>query len=150
MAGPPSSPAGKLRYSKQYRLLKHADYQRVYKQGRRHFSPLMTFFYCEREVMRDGQQLVPELPRVGITVGRALGGAVVRNRLKRRMRQAVRAHLSELLRQPMPSVDVVINPKKSLLTAEFDAVDTEVARGFQQIRKQWSGSGVRPHTMERA
>jgi ribonuclease P protein component len=128
VAGASQNPESPLRYSKEYRLLKHADYDRVYKQGRRHFSPLMTFFFLERETSGS--------PRVGITVGRALGGAVVRNRIKRRMREAVRASLAEFADGLALSADVVINPKKNVLTAEFDKIGAEVTRGFAQVRKQ--------------
>lgn len=120
-------------YPKEYRLLKHADYDRVYKQGRRHFSPIMTFFYLERT---PNVTVAHRHPRVGITVGRALGGAVVRNRIKRRMREAVRAHIASFCAEPVYPVDVVINPKKTVLTAEFSNILAEVARGFSQLRKQ--------------
>ena len=65
--------------------------------------------------------------RVGFTVGRALGGAVERNRMKRRLREAVRMSL------PAPGVaaDVVINPKKCLLAADFADVLNEVKRAFE-------------------
>jgi len=68
--------------------------------------------------------------RVGFTVSKALGGAVVRNRMKRRLREAVRLH--GMISAPM---DVVINPKKSLLTAEFEDVQREVRRAFGVIEK---------------
>jgi ribonuclease P protein component len=106
------------------RLLRHADFERVYKQGRRHFSASMTVFYLERA---SGDGL-----RVGFTVGRALGGAVQRNRMKRRLREAVR------LTRPVPGprADVVINPKKNLLSAEFEAVVNEVRRAFVVIEQR--------------
>ena len=106
------------------RLLRHADFERVYKQGRRHFSTNMTVFYLRRV---EGEGL-----RVGFTVSRALGGAVVRNRMKRRLRESVR------LTRPVvgPSVDVVINPKKSLETAPFSDLLTEVQRAFDVIAKK--------------
>ena len=105
------------------RLLRHADFERVYKQGRRHFAAHMTVFYLARA---EGGGL-----RVGFTVGRVLGGAVERNRMKRRLREAVR------LRRPAESaaVDVVINPKKSLLTADFAELQNEISRAFEVIRK---------------
>ena len=135
MDGSPNDFHTSLRYSKEYRLLRHADYDRVYKQGRRHFSPIMTFFYLERA----SASTVPHAhPRIGITVGRALGGAVVRNRIKRRMREAVNARIADFCcpeTQP-GAVDVVINPKKIVLTADFNLVLAEVGRGFLQIRKQ--------------
>lgn len=102
------------------RLLKHSDFDRVYKQGRRHFSPHMTVFYLRRA---EGGA------RIGFTVGRVLGGAVARNRIRRRMREAVRLQRSRL----GGLVDVVINPKKSVLTAAFPVLMEEVSRAFDVI-----------------
>lgn len=105
------------------RLLRHADFERVYKQGRRHFAAHMTVFYLSRP---EGEGL-----RVGFTVGRVLGGAVDRNRMKRRLRECVR-----LCRPAVaPAVDVVINPKKSLRTADFSELIQEVTRAFEVIKR---------------
>ena len=70
--------------------------------------------------------------RIGFTVGRALGGAVQRNRMKRRLREAVR------LTRPAAgaNADVVINPKKALLTVDFTAVVNEVGRAFVVIEEK--------------
>ena len=94
----------------------------------------MTVFYAARAVVIGVEQRTPEGPRIGFTVGRVLGGAVQRNRIKRRMREAVRANLSAL----KVSVDVVINPKKSALTAEFSQLRDEVARAFSVIQEKCS------------
>ena len=40
--------AGKGTFPRSARLLRHADFERVYKQGRRHFSASMTVFYWQR------------------------------------------------------------------------------------------------------
>ena len=70
------------------RLLKHSDFERVYKQGRRHFSSHMTVFYLRRAEGDSSQGAVGEKSaRIGFTVGRVLGGAVERNRIKRRLRE---------------------------------------------------------------
>jgi ribonuclease P protein component len=111
------------------RLLKHADFDRVYKFGRRQFSPHMTLFY-----LRQGEGASPECARVGLTVGKVLGGAVVRNRIKRRLREAVRLRRSALT--GAGAVDVVINPKKSVETLEFSLVLDEVERAMQAIAKK--------------
>jgi ribonuclease P protein component len=119
------------RFPKTSKLLRHADFLRVYKQGRRHFAAHMTVFYLRRENVWSAEMpmFATEGPRVGLTVGRVLGGAVQRNRIKRRLREAVRRHLASLAL----AVDVVINPKKSALTAEFTLLNDEVARAFQVI-----------------
>jgi ribonuclease P protein component len=117
-------------FSRSGRLLKHSDFERVYKQGRRHFSPHMTVFYLRR-----AEDALPEKhTRIGFTVGRVLGGAVQRNRIKRRLREAVRLRRSML--QGVCSVDVVINPKKSVLTLEFSVVLEEVGRALDTIAKK--------------
>lgn len=117
------------------RLLKHSDFDRVYKQGRRHFSSHMTVFYLRRsEGASQEAASVQRSARVGFTVGRVLGGAVQRNRIKRRLREAVRLRRSAL--QSACSVDVVINPKKSVLTLEFSVVLDEVGRALDAIAKK--------------
>jgi len=122
------------------RLLKHSDFERVYKQGRRHFSSHMTVFYLRQAegALSQSAVLEPSVPekgaRVGFTVGRVLGGAVERNRIKRRLREAVRLRRSVL--KSAGAVDVVINPKKSVLTLEFSVVLEEVGRAMDVIAKK--------------
>src|SRR5258708_20010144 len=137
-ATPPKKAARLPRAS---RLLRHGDFERVYKQGRRHFSASMTVFYWPRpdldgnlETRAKTRVPAPQGLGVGFTVGRALGGAVQRNRMKRRLREAVR-----MSRPPAGiAVDVVINPKKSLLTTDFSVVLNEVSRAFPVIEQKLS------------
>ena len=115
------------------RLLRHSDFERVYKQGRRHFSAHLTVFYLARERFASRESAQDDgLARIGFTVGRALGGAVERNRIKRRLREAVRLRRSAI-RQ---ALDIVINPKKSVLTAEFAVILEEIGRAFDVIEQK--------------
>jgi ribonuclease P protein component len=136
-------PKNTARFPRTARLLRHADFERVYKQGRRHFSASMTVFYWPRPAAQTPVTTPASTSpagspanglRIGFTVGRALGGAVQRNRMKRRLREAVRMTLPAA---PI-SADVVINPKKSLLTTDFAAVRNEVARAFGVIKEKLS------------
>ena len=106
--------------------MRHADFERVYKQGRRHFARHMTVFYLRREA-----EPGPPGLRIGFTVGKVLGGAVERNRMKRRLREAAR--LSGFERGV--TADVVVNPKRSLLTADFAKIRSEVDKAFEVIEK---------------
>jgi ribonuclease P protein component len=125
---------GPARFPHSARLLRHSDFERVYKQGRRHFSANLTVFYLPRKTESSSPRTSNAAPglRVGFTVGRALGGAVERNRLKRRLREAVR------LSWPVePSnADVVIHPKKTVSKIEFETLLNEVRRAFVVIQQK--------------
>ena len=126
----------KAGFPRSSRLLRHADFDRVYKLGRRHFSASMTVFYWERTPGDFVKVPAPSGLRIGFTVGRALGGAVQRNRMKRRLREAVR-----LTRPvPGPGADVVINPKKVLLSTGFDVLLNEVRQAFVVIERKLAAS----------
>lgn len=111
----------------QHRLRKHADYQLVYKAGRKQFSKQIAYFHALRPAERRSD--TPGA-RVGLTVPKALGKAVDRNRIKRRMREAVRASLP-LLNAP---VDVILHPRRSVMTLEFPLLQREVAQIFRSVQ----------------
>jgi len=135
----PAPASGRRGFPKSAHLLKHADFDRVYREGKRHFSRPMTFFYLRRHTGASG-------PRVGFTVGRVLGGAVERNRMRRRLREAVRLELPAL----KAPVDVVINPKKLVLTSEFGELVKEVGRAFQLIQAQSEKNSPKAEERERS
>ena len=113
-----------------WRLRKHADYQRVYKASRKQFSSSMTYFHAPQPARLDHPG-----PRIGLTVGKVLGGAVDRNRIKRRMREAVRQNMTIL-----PSgVDVILHPRRSVLEANFEDLKLEVSRIFSSIATRAPG-----------
>ena len=118
-----------------FRLRKHADYQRVYKASRKQFAKQMTYFFMLRPPLGvDGTPLRnadASSPRVGLTVGKVMGKAVDRNRIKRRMREAVRKNLAML---PMP-VDVILHPRRSVIDLEFTVLEREVGAVFRAIQK---------------
>ena len=117
-------------FPKSAHLLKHADFQRVYQNGKRHFSGNMTVFFLPRE-----GQSVARGPRVGFTVGRVLGNSVTRNRIRRRTREAVRLHMGPLA--PL-AVDVVINPKRSVLQVDHAELRKEIEAAFAVIQQRLS------------
>jgi ribonuclease P protein component len=80
--------------------------------------------------------------RVGFTVSKALGEAVQRNRMRRRLREAVRLQGS----LQAINADIVINPKRTLISAEFVALQKEVARAFEVIEKSLTSKKEKPRT----
>jgi len=121
-------PAGgaSARFARQARLRKHADFDKVYRTGRRLFSAHMTVFFLRRD---------PGPARVGFTVTRAMGTAVERNRIRRRLREAVRLNLGTVGN----GVDVVIHAKKSAQAADFAELREEIARAFGKIKSSAVG-----------
>jgi ribonuclease P protein component len=105
-------------FPKRVRLLRSQDFRRVYDQGARHASPLFAAF-CVREREPGG-------PRIGFTVPRALGKAVVRNRIKRRFREAVRSCLDGLT----TPWSIVINPRRKAFDAPMPELRREVGKLF--------------------
>jgi ribonuclease P protein component len=73
-----------------------------------------------------------EGPRLGFTVPRAFGKAVKRNRVKRRLREAMRVRLHEIA----PQWDVVINPRRAALDAPMEELRREVDRLVRQCARQ--------------
>jgi ribonuclease P protein component len=113
-------------FPKSKHLLRHADFQRVYQSGRRQFTGNMTVFFLRR-TSAAADAVASDSLRVGFTVGKVLGGSVERNRIKRRMREAVRTSWPAL----DAPVDVVFHPRKSVLGMPYAEVASEVARALQ-------------------
>ena len=94
----------------------------MYDNGIRFPGPLFAAF-C---LAADPSKPIPIRPsaRLGITVPRAVGKAVDRNRIKRRLREAFRLHRSEL----DPRWDVVLNPRRAALTAAFPELEEAIIK----------------------
>jgi ribonuclease P protein component len=89
----PQAPLGlsslDARVQRRHRLSRSRDFDAVYRHGRSVSTRFLVLYWFPRE--EDG-----EGPRLGLAVPKAVGTAVVRNWMKRRLREAFRARLSEL------------------------------------------------------
>ena len=119
-----------------FRLQKHADFQRAYAAGRKRQSASMSWFLAPQPSRENAagqndseQKARPSAARVGLTAGKVLGKAHERNRIKRRMRAAIIANLDAL----HADVDVVLHPKRAVLTASWNDLRNEVRRIFVKI-----------------
>jgi ribonuclease P protein component len=76
---------------KRSRLSRSSDFQRIYRQGSSTASRFLVLYSFKRpgDVSADG-------PRLGLSVSKKLGGAVVRNRVKRLLREAIAASQGQL------------------------------------------------------
>jgi ribonuclease P protein component len=101
-----------VRFRPAQHIRRRADFQQVYDQGSRQGGRLMTVFILPR---------AGEVTRLGIAATRKLGGAVVRNRAKRLVREIFRRH-----RHP-PGLDIVVVPRAALLEAPWQVIEAEYA-----------------------
>ncbi|GJQ59721.1 MAG: ribonuclease P protein component [Candidatus Scalindua sp. AMX11] len=101
------------RFSKEERLRKRNDFQKVFREGK---------------VFRNDQIAVyallnnSEISRLGITVGRKFGNAVKRNRLKRIFREAYRLNKQLLHR----GVDLIILPRSGFSDLTLTAIEEKL------------------------
>ncbi len=80
---------------------------------------------------RNEETVLPLESQFGFTVPRALGKAVKRNRIKRRMREAVRSQMNAV----PADWAIVFNPRRSALDAPFEDLCREVGRIFARCRE---------------
>jgi ribonuclease P protein component len=106
-------------FPKSVRILRSKDFRRVYEHGSRYSGPYFAAFYVRRPDSEKGSKL-------GFTVPRSLGGAVVRNRIKRRVREAVRLRLDRL----SPEWEIVFNPRRAAMDSPFTELTREIEKLF--------------------
>jgi ribonuclease P protein component len=113
-----------LTLSKEKRILRSAEFRKVYQAGVRvtfrHFAA-----FCHAAPGSGSPS------RYGFTLPRAIGTAVARNRIRRRFREAVRAHLAQL----PEDWAIVFNPRRSALDVPFNELSGDVSRLFERCKK---------------
>ena len=103
---------------RRHRLSRSRDFDAVYRQGRSVSTRFLVLYFFPRE---DGEGE----PRLGLAVPKGTGGAVVRNRIKRQLREAWRALLAEV----RPGHDYVLIARPGLPEAAE-------ARGFDWLKER--------------
>ena len=114
------APVTGLTFPREARLVRRGEFEAVYDAGKRLSSSHFTVFVRRNDLA---------LNRFGFSIKKALGGAVVRNRIRRRVREIVRCH-----RQEIPTGwDIVIHPKSSVAKLEFAILTEELVRVLNKV-----------------
>ncbi|HKN27488.1 MAG TPA: ribonuclease P protein component [Roseiarcus sp.] len=109
------------------RLRRRADFQRV-ARGRRKALEAFTLQALRRAASDDGWTG----PRVGFTVTRKVGNAVVRNRIRRRLKEAVRA--ARRL-EAEADHDYVLIARREALGRSFAALVEDLRQAFRAVKR---------------
>ncbi|HWM91400.1 MAG TPA: ribonuclease P protein component [Thermoanaerobaculia bacterium] len=113
--------SGSQRLLPKERLRRRADYLRCYRTGRRRHGVLAILYFAPNQLGH---------PRLGITASRKVGPAVVRQRIKRRIKEVYRRWKD---RGHLPALDLVVHLKPEARGADFQALSGELLRLFSGL-----------------
>jgi ribonuclease P protein component len=100
--------------------VRRGEFDAVYRAGKRRSSSHFTVFSRANQL---------PVSRFGFSIKKALGGAVVRNRIRRRVREIIRCHREEI----PAGWDIVIHPKSSVARAEFAGLTADLVRLVKSV-----------------
>jgi len=101
-------PAGRLRKGA-LRLRARSDFERVRREGKSWAHRLLVLVVYPNRLL---------VTRVGVAVGKKVGSAVVRNRAKRLMREAVRVHVARI----SPGYDLLLIARPAIVPVKMQQV----------------------------
>src|SRR5690625_499826 len=110
-----SSVLERLNVQKKYRLKSRADFKQVYRLGKTSANRQLVVYCWER---KDGGDSF----RLGISVSKRIGNAVVRNRMRRRIKEIVRQECGRIKQE----YDYIIIVRKGALQLDFAGLKRSV------------------------
>lgn len=113
---------GGKRFPREVRLVRRAEFDAVYRAGVRRSSSHFTVFFRANELPKS---------RFGFSIKKELGAAVVRNRIRRRLREMVRGQRTEI----PTGWDMVIHPKSVVAKAPYAALAAELLQMLQSVEQ---------------
>jgi ribonuclease P protein component len=124
------------RFRRESRLRSAADFQRVRRVGKRRQGKYLTLSFARAPQDPDRESAEPPSTRVGFSVSKRVGDAVTRNRVKRRLREAVR----RCLWQVAPGWDMIVTARPEAASADYIALRDDVTTVLAQALHPTSGA----------
>ncbi|GAB3046107.1 ribonuclease P protein component [Sediminivirga luteola] len=111
--------------AREHRLRRPADFSRTTRTGRRSGGRFLVLYRAERPVDES------HAPRVGFVVSRAVGNAVTRNRVKRRLR----AIMHQELRRLPEGTDIVVRALPASASADFRDLQRSIEKALRRTER---------------
>ncbi len=127
MSDRPARPARSETLPRDERLRRRREFLTCYRRGRRRHGSLLILYAFPNALSH---------PRLGITASRKVGGAVLRHRLKRRIREVYRRWSG---RTSLPAVDLVVHVKRAARESDFPALRKDLERLLTSLRNGRAG-----------
>ena len=102
--------------------LQRQDFNNVYKKGKRIYNKYFLLFHLQLPKQSD--------PKIGIVASTKVGKANVRNELKRRIREIVKAELPQISKESQ----IIILTRQQTATLPFSSLQQEITTTLQQLK----------------
>jgi ribonuclease P protein component len=122
---------GAARLRSRERLLRRGDFQRCYREGRREHGVAAVLHAAPSVAEPEG------VARLGITATRKVGGAVVRNRLRRWVREVFRQSAA---RPRLRGLELVVHLRPEAAALSFEVFRDDVEGLLARIAERWSAA----------
>lgn len=99
------------RMKKEYRLKKNSSFKYIFRNGKRSFSELFILYYVKAKNVK-----------LGVSVSTKIGNSVVRNKVKRRIKEA----FNEIIHNVEGNYNFVIVAKERIATATYKEIKAEI------------------------
>lgn len=103
---------------KECRLRNNEDFKKVYRKGKNYWNRNLVMYVMKNKLNRS---------RVGFTVTKKIGNSVVRNRVKRRMKEIFRENVSNIKEE----YDIIIIPKRNVVDIDYDQLKSAMIHIFK-------------------
>ena len=97
------------------------EFRRIYRKGKSAVLPCLVV-YCQKN--RQGKS------RLGVTVSTKLGHAVVRNKIRRRLREIYRLHKEEIL----PGYDIILVARTRAAAVPYQKLERQYLRAVEELK----------------
>ncbi|MEK6646010.1 MAG: ribonuclease P protein component [Candidatus Firestonebacteria bacterium] len=109
-------------FSKSEHLTKNDEFDKIYKVGKRYSNKFFLLNVLEKS------KVDTKYSRIGFSVGKKIAKAVLRNKLKRKMREIFRTNKYKLIKK----TDLLLTARQLALSADYKTLETAILDLFKK------------------